>query len=1054
MIATLTKTRIAQRLSLLAMLFLAANNVYHPHTTIASSINDRLLTPILDFVIPTAAAANSYGGITIDGNLNDWGRQDRISIAANQPASLAREPDIYARWVNASEPVYVFGLKTTKLTIGENSTLYFNSDQNATTGLTNVFGADYFLNIFRDGQGNLSPNLYDKDLHWLTALEYAYAADKKTLEVVVPAKYFKVISVSKSINVYGDLNDNYFTPEFFAADNQYTLNTNTNDQPVRTDLSKRIGIVYSMASKNFFYGDMAYSQLYMALQHQAMMAGISFDLIHDTELTNLSKLINYDALIFPYAANIPVNTSEAVRSTLSKAVTKYGLGIIAADEFLVNDEANKALPGDPYQSMKALLGIARTNGAGPIPMEVLAGDVSHPAMKGYTANELIISYPTTFSSYYAPLAGQPATILAYLSSPTIGKVPGVIATTTGGRNVHFASSALIGDTSLAWQAIQWVIYGNEIPLALKMGRESNLFIARNDMDQSQFLYDMEQVDIPLYWTLLDWKNKYNFVGSYYINIGNDPANSKTTDWNISKPLFKKYLALDNEIGTHSWTHPADTNILTAQQLEYEFNQSMNEIGKQLNPTWRTYNVRGGAIPGQPEKFIIANTIIPYLSYLSGGWSAIGSGFPNAFGYLTPNTPPVYFAPNMTFDYTMMQYGVLPRNQFGVPTSTAATAITKLTAAQAQSFWRDEIDMLMRHTSQPIILWPWHDYGPTTGAIPGSDLCDFVLTNGGKSCYSVAMFENTLAYAKQKNSEFATLADIAQRIDSLRKARMNVVATGNNLNTRVSGQNLGTFSLAPSLPNGKVIQKVENWYAYNNEKVFLPEDGGEFNIQLGSKADNVTRIASLPLRARLIKLMGDGDNLSFSFQGEGNVSVNLSPSAISYPTRVSDGKYTTAGNTRTFNFSDFGTHTVNIGTSTLSGEFTLKASSLHSRQCLSVEKNSLTAGSRVITQACNNANAQNLIFAPVSDKISVYTIKFAHSQLCLDVSGANTANGAQLAQYGCNMALHQQFKVSFASSGSFLLTALHSNKPIGALDGNVIQWSFLDRNEQKWLLDTP
>ena len=30
--------------------------------------------------------------------------------------------------------------------------------------------------------------------------------------------------------------------------------------------------------------------------------------------------------------------------------------------------------------------------------------------------------------------------------------------------------------------------------------------------------------------LTDWKTKYNFVGSHYLNIGNDPRNGESTDW--------------------------------------------------------------------------------------------------------------------------------------------------------------------------------------------------------------------------------------------------------------------------------------------------------------------------------------------------------------------------------------------------------------------------------------------------------------------------------------------------------------------------------------------
>ena len=70
-----------------------------------------------------------------------------------------------------------------------------------------------------------------------------------------------------------------------------------------------------------------------------------------------------------------------------------------------------------------------------------------------------------------------------------------------------------------------------------------------------------------------WKTDFNFVGSYYVNIGNDAGNGQTTDWAKSKPFYQQFLAMGNEIGTHSYTHPEDTNALTPAQIQFEFEQS-------------------------------------------------------------------------------------------------------------------------------------------------------------------------------------------------------------------------------------------------------------------------------------------------------------------------------------------------------------------------------------------------------------------------------------------------------------------------------------------------
>ena len=40
----------------------------------------------------------------------------------------------------------------------------------------------------------------------------------------------------------------------------------------------------------------------MAAQNQARMAGVSYDVIDESQLTNVNNLIGYDALIFPAMA--------------------------------------------------------------------------------------------------------------------------------------------------------------------------------------------------------------------------------------------------------------------------------------------------------------------------------------------------------------------------------------------------------------------------------------------------------------------------------------------------------------------------------------------------------------------------------------------------------------------------------------------------------------------------------------------------------------------------------------------------------------------------------
>ena len=54
--------------------------------------------------------------------------------------------------------------------------------------------------------------------------------------------------------------------------------------------------------------------------------------------------------------------------------------------------------------------------------------------------------------------------------------------------------------------------------------------------------------------LQQWKQQYNFVGSYYVTIGDDPANGSATNWAVSAPFYRAILATGSEIGNHSYTH--------------------------------------------------------------------------------------------------------------------------------------------------------------------------------------------------------------------------------------------------------------------------------------------------------------------------------------------------------------------------------------------------------------------------------------------------------------------------------------------------------------------
>jgi hypothetical protein len=271
---------------------------------------------------------------------------------------------------------------------------------------------------------------------------------------------------------------------------------------------------------------------------------------------------------------------------------------------------------------------------------------------------------------------------------------------------------------------------------------------------------------------------------------------------------------------------------------------------------------------------VVQQIDQWLFYLSGRFSAIGSGYQSAFGFLAPDHQMIYFSLNMLPDFTLI-------------------AFQGQTPAVAEQIWRDEMDALRLHASQPILHWLWHDYGPTIDA------------NNG---YGVAMYENTIAYAFNGGAEFTTLANMENRMRAFQQATLDVDGA-NGLTANVTAGAVGQFSL--KVRSTQVIESVTGWYAYDDDQVFLPEGGGQFPIQFGSSAAALTRITALPMRARLLSVTGDGSVLTFSFEGEGEVTARLHPSLLTHPGVTGADSFSQNGDTLTMQFNSFGTHNITL-----------------------------------------------------------------------------------------------------------------------------------------------
>lgn len=800
--------------------------------------------------------------ISIDGNASDWTAQDRLDLPPGSPVAGYQ---LYGRY---EDNAYKLLLKSDNRIIGTGTTIWLDTDQNVATGYQifgSMGGAEYNINIHTDGKPYLYTGAAAQNYVGgpLTHVQ-TNSGTGSVLEMVIPETMLGTPS-GTAIRLLLDINDQDFMPSYYTSSNLYVLRRQALP-PANTSAERRIGIVHSKTTADRFWAGKSYSQLFMTMQMQAIMAGIPFDLLTEEDLTDLNKVIQYDTLVFPYFANVPDASFSQIEQNLSLASTHYQVGIITAGDFMTSKADGSSLPGDAYARMKNLLGISRVSGEGPVPVTVKVTDTSHPVLKGeYQQGETLMSYEGAYTSYFAAAGTETVTTLA---TQTVNNATrnAVLASQKGGRNVHFATLGMMADANLLWSALRWSVYGDAPLAGLQLGRDKALFVSRNDMDQSMYQEELKTGDAVLLSRYLKpWKNRYNFVGSYYINIGNDEAAGQYTDWTVSAPLFTAYKTMGNEIGTHSYTHPFNTNLLDAEQLRFEFADSRAVIEQKLS-----LSNLGAAVPGAPEDLRTAQEILKHVSYLSGGYSGVGAGFPGAMGYLTPADANVYLSPNMSFDFTLIEF-------------------KKMTADQAKQKWSEEFDALTKHAKRAVIHWPWHDYGPTN------------FNNNG---YNADMFESLISKAYKFGVEFVTGADISKRIGAHRNSHLEATQVdANTVNVKLQSDDAGRFGIdIPQASSGKVIKSVDGWYAYNANQVFSDKDGGSFNVRLGTAADVVTRITQLPARANLLNLTGNGEDLSFKFEGEGKATIKTKCGTIPAVTGVSSFTFNPLNKTLTLKFA--------------------------------------------------------------------------------------------------------------------------------------------------------
>ncbi|MEP9400207.1 hypothetical protein [Sphingomonas sp. VNH70] len=391
--------------------------------------------------------------ITLDGNLDDWNARDRIDRGLDAG---------YAIHAKSDGDSFAFAL-TAPGGVGANTTVWLNTDRNAATG-HQVFGfaggAEYNVNFNADGTVSLYTGAAGETLV-LANLQAAWSADRTTVEFRVPKA---AIGNPQAIDTLYDVNDQVFLPGSYSS-NPFTV---FNDVGAATDPAARIAIVWSETTANAFFSKTAYSQLFMAAQAQAMQAGVPFDILTEDDLTSVATLAKYDSIVFPSFRNVAAGKVDAIAHALEQATKQYGIGLIAAGEFMTNDAAGNALPGDSYARMKLLFDATRVTGGWPADVTIRATDANGTVLDGYTQGQVVHEYKGVGWNAFTSVSGTGQTIAtATVYDQTHAAA---IATHTGGRNVIFSSEAVMADENLLQKAIDYSVHGGGLSVGLQMTR--------------------------------------------------------------------------------------------------------------------------------------------------------------------------------------------------------------------------------------------------------------------------------------------------------------------------------------------------------------------------------------------------------------------------------------------------------------------------------------------------------------------------------------------------------------------------------------------------------
>ncbi|GLZ42073.1 hypothetical protein Acsp05_56970 [Actinokineospora sp. NBRC 105648] len=130
----------------------------------------------------------------------------------------------------------------------------------------------------------------------------------------------------------------------------------------------------------------------------------------------------------------------------------------------------------------------------------------------------------------------------------------------------------------------------------------------------------------------------------------------------------------------------------------------------------------------------------------------------------------------------------------------------------------------------------------------------------------------------------------------------------------------------------------------------------------------------------------------------------------------------------------------------------------SDKCLDVSGANPDNGAQVIQWSCHGGPNQRWWLTSVGG--GNYQVQVEHSDKCLDVSGASPSNGARVIQWSCHGGPNQRWRLVASGPDVYQVRVAHSDKCLdvsGASPSNganVIQWDCHGGPNQRWRFRRP